>query len=122
MKATKHCKAPNKIQFITPDGYCWVEAEKILYLKAEAKKVRLFLSNNLEILLDMSLNNCYNSLIIFDFFYLNRAIVVNLQYVFQLINLKGNRGEVVMPSGMKFGVSRRRKETLLNAMEKMTRK
>lgn len=122
MKPADYYKTPNKIQFFTPNGYCWVEAEKILYLKAEAKKVRLFLSNNLEILLDMSLTDCYNSLIIFDFFYLNRTIVVNLEYVFQLINLKGNRAEVVIPNGVKFGVSRRRKETLLNAMKKMTGK
>ncbi len=120
MTTAKYCKPYHKIQFLTTDGYCWVETEKILYLKAENKKTKLYLSNKIEILLDMNLNNCNELLTTFDFCYLNRSILINLRFVFQLIHLKGNRGQVIIPNGMEFIVSRRRKITLLNAMEKMT--
>lgn len=120
MTTAKHCKTQKKIQFLTPDGYCWIEAENILYLKAENKKTKLYLSNKIEILLDMNLNNCNELLTPFNFFYLNRSILVNLKFVFQLIHLKGNRGQVIIPNGTEFVVSRRRKVTLLNEMKEMT--
>ncbi|MGB0930813.1 MAG: LytTR family DNA-binding domain-containing protein, partial [Chitinophagales bacterium] len=92
----------NKLQFFTNDGYCWVKVEDILYFQAEAKKAKLFLRQSLEVSLNMNLNDCLKKVPQNYFFLINRSILVNLNQVFRLVHLKGNRADLILVNNNSF--------------------
>jgi len=106
----------NKAQFLIINGFCWVDIPKIRYFQSSGRKSKIILENDQEIPLEMTLTDCWKVLPQNHFCLINRYTMVNLLYVFRLINTSNNRGRVALVNGEVFDVTRRRKNNLLQLM------
>lgn len=90
--------------------------QQILYLKAEHRKVFVYLCNNLEENLPLNISDCLTTLTAHGFFPIHRSYLVNLKYI---LYFNAYSGVVKLYDGTSLNVAKSRIEQLKMALLKM---
>jgi two-component system LytT family response regulator len=112
-KSTKNCKIALK----TMEGAQIVGLSEVLYSKADNNYTTFYLKNGQRITVCFSIKKYEDLLFDKDFFRIHQSYLVNLHHIEKII--KSDGGYVVMSDKTSIPISRRRREALQEAVEKL---
>ena len=98
---------PRKLKFPTKNGYLFLDADDILYFKAEWNYSEAFLTNEQSEIISEGIGRVYEQLPSETYIRIGRSLIINKKYVSRVINkekklvLKKNGCEVVIDTNVK---------------------
>jgi two-component system LytT family response regulator len=106
-------------RFLVKNGasYLVVTESRVLFFASEGGLTRL-VTEDASFCMDSTLNELARRLAPSRFFRVSRAALINLNFVVEVHPLPGGSGEVVLRSGQRLEVTRRRFRDLLGSLEK----
>jgi len=110
--AVHNRQLPETIALPTADGLTFAPVNDIVFCTADGSYTRVFMADNIEILLSKSMGDVDEILSGYSFFRIHHSTLINLKHVKKY--LRGEGGEVVMSNGRSLPVARTRKNDFLN--------
>lgn len=117
LEKTIHSKKLEKIALPAVDGISYYRFNDITSVKADANYCHFFLKNGTKVTVSKPLKEFQNILEENGFYRVHKSSIINLSYVEKYV--KGDGGLVILEDKSEFFVSRRKKEGLLEALQKM---
>ncbi len=102
-----------KLMIASIEGPYFVPTDDILYAEGQSNYTHFHLTRNRKIIASKTLLEYDNLLVDHGFMRVHKSYLVNLNYVERYLNKSGT---LVMKGGMEVDVSRRKKDTLINAL------
>ena len=110
----KKPEASQRIAFPGREGFEFIEAEKIVYAKAEGSYTHVFLIDKRKLIISKNLSDIEEMLAFDNFQRIHHSTLVNLSHVTHLFKTDG--GYLVLDSGEKLTVSKSKKESLMERL------
>jgi len=107
-------KPREKLSVSTLDGYEFISADDVLYLKADRNYTEIHLKNVKHKVITKAIGVLEKELPLYPFFRIHKSYIINLNEVTQYV--PGNGGYVRMTDQKRLEVSRRKKKQLLQVM------
>ena len=114
MHNIKKPEASQRIAFPGREGFEFIEAEKIVYAKAEGSYTHVFLNDNRKLIISKNLSDIEEMLAFDNFQRIHHSTLVNLSHVTHLFKTDG--GYLVLDNGEKLAVSKSKKESLMERL------
>ena len=103
-----------RIAFPGRDGFEFIEADRIIYAKAEGSYTHVFLTDKRKLVISKTLSDIEEILSGHSFHRIHHSILVNLHHVTHLLKTDG--GYVVLDTGEKLPVSKSKKDFLMERL------
>ena len=106
-----------QIAISSSDGLLFIKIENILYLRGDGAYTYFFLKDGKRITVSKNLKEYENLLSEYDFFRVHKSYLIHMHEMKKYV--RGEGGYVVMTNGDSVDVSKRRKESFLEALSKI---
>jgi len=113
----KNVNRIDKIALPSVNGIEFVKIDNIMRCEADNNYTAFYLINGEKILVCKTLKEYEDLLSAKGFFRIHKAVIINMTYLKKYI--RGEGGAVIMDDGTELPVSRRRKESFLEALRRM---
>lgn len=108
----------HKLAIHTPHGFTLLNLDDIIYCEADHNYTTIFLVNDKKVLANNPLRYFEELLCQLSFFRINRSELINLNFLKDFS--KNTQGEITLTSGKKLNLSNSRKESFIEAIQKIS--
>jgi two-component system LytT family response regulator len=111
-------KNNERIIMNTSEGFEFVAVDDIVRCEADGKKTICYLKDERKLNVSTLLKKFEGELAQYNFLRIHHSHLVNVNYVFKYLKIKGKGGLVVMKNGERLAISRRKNFRFLNQLYK----
>jgi len=108
---------PKKIIFKTADSIYLKNTDEIICLNSDGSYTEVMLTDGSRLVVSKSLKDIDDMLCDFGFIRIHKSHTININHLVRFIKADG--GSVIMKNGVQLPVSQRKKEFLINKLEKL---
>ena len=108
---------PKKIIFKTADSIYLKNTDEIICLNSDGSYTEVILTDGSRLVVSKSLKDIDDMLCDFGFIRIHKSHTININHLVRFIKADG--GSVIMKNGVQLSVSQRKKEFLINKLEKL---
>lgn len=106
--------SPKKIPLESMEKISFVDPKNIIYCKAESNYTKVFLKDNVDILISKTLKQIEKLLSPFHFFRIHHSIIINLE---EIKEFQKSENAVILHCGVNLSVARNRKKAFFKVLE-----